>query len=60
MSLGAKSFYLDVVEFPNIKMEDFNTLGHDPRMLKTLGSTISSLKTYISKLLIFWGHVPGS
>ena len=59
MSLGAKSFDFDVFGSANFQIEDFNILGHDFRMLKALDSKLFDSKTSNSKLLTFWGHVPG-
>ena len=51
MFLDAKSFDLDVFGSPNLQIEDFNILGHDPRMLKALNSRFLDPKTLNSKLL---------
>ena len=59
MSLDAKNFDLDVFGFPNPKIEDFNTLGHGPRMFKAWNSRFLDPKTSNSELLTSWGHVPG-
>ena len=59
MSLDPKSFDLDVFGFPNFKIEDFDILGHAPRMLK--GSIWMFLypQTSKSKILTSWDMAPG-
>ena len=47
MFLVAESFYLDVFEFPNLKIEDFNILGHDSSILKALNLRFLDPKTSI-------------
>ena len=59
MSQDVKIFGLEVSAFPNLKIENSNILGHDPRILKTLNSGFLDAKTSNSKLLTAWGHVPG-
>ena len=58
MSLDAKSFDFDVFESPNFKIENFNILGYDRRMLKTLNSRFWDPKTSNSKQGCFWMPKP--
>ena len=65
MPLDAKSFDLgwppglEVWESKNIQIEAFSIQGNGPRMLKSSNSMFLDPKTSNSKLLTFWGHVPG-
>ena len=42
MFLDAKLINFGVFEILNIQIEDFNILGHDPRMLKSLNEVFES------------------